>query len=63
MPIWLRKFTFKEIKKFYELKNNVESGDNVEKSIAAMKSVGAVSKNPPIGKIEVPTYVTKASKK
>jgi hypothetical protein len=63
MPIWLRKFTFNEIKKFYELKNNVENGDNVQKSISAMKSVGAVANNKPIGKVEVPTYVTKASKK
>jgi len=63
MPIWLRKYTFNEIKSFYEKKNNAENNDNVEKSIAAMKSAGATAGNHPSSKIQVPSYVTKASKK
>jgi len=63
MPIWLRRYTFNELKKFYEEKNNAQNGDVVKKSIDAMKAVGAVAKNKPIEKVQVPSYVTKASKK
>jgi hypothetical protein len=54
MPIWLRNFTYNKIRQFYE---DTSSKDNVEKSIATMKSAGADKK------INVPSYVTKASKK
>ena len=54
MPIWLRNFTFNRIKQFYEDNN---STNTVEQSISAMKSVGADKKQ------NIPTYVTKASKK
>ena len=54
MPIWLRNFTFNKIKQFYE---DTSNNDTVEKSIAAMKAAGADKK------LNVPSYVTKASKK
>ncbi len=59
MPIWLRKFTYNKILEHYDKTNNKKQNDVVEQSINAMKSAGAVAKN----KINVPTYVTKASKK
>ena len=55
MPIWLRNFTFRKIKQFYE--DTSTNNDTVEKSIAAMKAAGADQK------VNVPSYVTKASKK
>jgi hypothetical protein len=55
MPIWLRNFTFKRIKEFYEETNS--NTNTVEQSIAAMKSAGTDKK------VNVPSYVTKASKK
>jgi hypothetical protein len=59
MPIWLRKFTYNKILEHYDKKTSQKQNDAVEQSINAMKSAGAVSKN----KVNVPTYVTKASKK
>lgn len=59
MPVWLRQFTYKKILEHYEKKNNASQTNTVEESIKAMKSAGAV--NPP--KVNVPSYVTKASKK
>jgi hypothetical protein len=55
MPIWLRNFTFKKIKEFYD--ETGSNNDTVEKSIAAMKAAGADKKLNP------PSYVTKALKK
>jgi hypothetical protein len=55
MPIWLRNFVFNKIKEFYN--ETSSNNDTVEKSIAAMKAAGADKK------INVPSYVTKASKK
>ncbi len=57
MPIWLRNFTFNKIKEFHENKNS--QNNTVQESIKNMRSVGAVNNK----KIQVPTYVTKASKK
>jgi len=63
MPIWLRRFTYKQIQDYFIKINNQGNEDNVQKSINAMKSVGATKDKSPIGKIAPPTYVTKASKK
>jgi hypothetical protein len=62
MPIWLRKFTFNELRTFYD-KENKANEDTVTASKNAMKSVGAVNKTKtPIAKQNIPSYVTKASK-
>jgi hypothetical protein len=57
MPLWLRRFTYHKIHEHYEKKN--EKTDNVDQSIKNMKAAGSVANN----KVQVPTYVTKASKK
>jgi len=57
MPLWLRRFTYNKIHEHYEKKN--EKTDNVDQSIKNMKAAGSVASN----KVQVPTYVTKASKK
>jgi hypothetical protein len=57
MPIWLRNFTYNKIKEFHEKKNTPK--DTVQESIKNMKSAGATAST----KVQVPTYVTKASKK
>lgn len=54
MPIWLRNFTFNKLKEHYRPK---ETDDVVEQSKQAMKSAQAAPK------VNVPTYVTKASRK
>jgi hypothetical protein len=59
MPIWLRKYTFNKILDFHKQKNNSQQNDVVEQSIKNMKSAGSVNNK----KIQVPDYVTKASKK
>lgn len=59
MPIWLRKFTYNKIYEHYETKNGQKQKDTVEESIKNMKAAGAVNNT----KIQVPTYITKASKK
>ena len=59
MPIWLRKFTYNKIYEYYTNKDSKKQGDVVNESIKAMKSANSVSKN----QVQVPTYVTKASKK
>ena len=59
MPVWLRKYTFNKIRDYYEKKNNINQESTVEQSIKNMKAAGAVNNT----KIQVPTYVTKASKK
>jgi hypothetical protein len=57
MPIWLRTLTYRKISDFYSSKNKPK--ETVEESIEAMKSVGAT----PNSKVNIPSYVTKASKK
>jgi hypothetical protein len=57
MPIWLRTLTYKKISDYYDSKNKPK--DTVKESIQAMKSVGATTSS----KVNVPSYVTKASKK
>ena len=57
MPLWLRKFTYNKIYEYHQSKNSQQ--DTVEQSIKTLKSAGAT--NSP--KINVPSYVTKASKK
>ena len=56
MPIWLRKFTFNKLQEHYQPKDNE---DIVQKSKQAMKSAQADGVIP---KVNVPTYVTKASR-
>jgi len=57
MPLWLRRFTYNKLREFYEKKN--EQPDTVSESIKNMKSAGAVNNT----KVQIPSYVTKASKK
>ena len=56
MPIWLRKFTFSKLKEYHQPKEN----DVVAQSQQAMKAAQADNTTP---KINVPSYVTKASRK
>ena len=67
MPVWLRKFTFSQLKQHYEKQNGRDDQEtNFQKSIAAMKQakidniIPSQTKNPPK---KQPTYTTKASKK
>lgn len=56
MPIWLRRYTFSEIKKYYEDKHQAEEeAINKAKGVEKAKPI-----NPPKVK---PTYTTKASPK
>jgi len=56
MPIWLRRYTFKEIQKYYE--------DRKEAEEEAINKVKGVEKAKPTGPPKVsPTYTTKASTK
>jgi len=57
MPIWLRNFTFNKLKEHY---NPKDQDDVVSKSKSAMRTAQSDGIVP---KINVPTYVTKASKK
>jgi hypothetical protein len=59
MPIWLRKFTFRKLKKFYDKKNAATQEENIKKSISSMKQAQADNLVPK----KQPTYTTKASKK
>jgi len=43
MPIWLRKFTYSSIDKFYKEQNDEQSKNTVEDSIANMKAAGSVA--------------------
>lgn len=56
MPIWLRNFTFNKLKEHYQPSDN---NDVVEQSKQAMRTAQTDVATP---KIQVPTYVTKASK-
>jgi len=57
MPIWLRNFTFNQINDSYVEKNK---NKNAEQSWVQGDAKNEAAKNK---KIQVPTYVTKASKK
>ncbi len=56
MPIWLRNFTFKKLRDWYDKSNKSKNEDSWVQGNAKE----AASENK---KIHVPTYVTKASKK
>jgi hypothetical protein len=56
MPLWLRKYTFQIIKEWYDSNKPDENDASWVSSVAKEEA----SKNK---KINVPTYVTKASKK
>lgn len=56
MPIWLRKYTFKEIQTFYEQKKEAEE--------EAVNKAKGVEKAKPVGPPKIkPAYTTKASTK
>jgi hypothetical protein len=55
MPIWLRVYTFKKLKDWYNTSNNNNDDSWTQGSV---KEEAAKNKT-----IQVPTYVTKASKK
>lgn len=56
MPIWLREYTFHKLKDFYNQENQNKNSDSwVQGSVKE-----EASKNK---QIQVPTYITKASKK
>jgi hypothetical protein len=57
MPLWLRRFTYNKLTEFYDKKN--APPDTVEQSIKTLKAAGATNST----KVNVPSYVTKASKK
>ena len=56
MPIWLRKYTFDKLKEWY----NQDNKNPNESSWTSGAAKEEASKNK---QIQVPTYVTKASKK
>jgi hypothetical protein len=58
MPIWLRNFTYSKLKEHYQPKDNDD--DVVEKSKQAMRTAQTDGTVP---KVQVPTYVTTATKK
>lgn len=58
MPIWLRRFTFQKIKKFYEDENEA-----VEKQNKQMENKSKSSSKPLTPNVSQPTYSTRAPKK
>jgi hypothetical protein len=58
MPIWLRKFTFKKLKEWYDQSSN--KNQNNENTWVQGSIKEEASKNK---KITPPSYITKASKK
>jgi hypothetical protein len=58
MPLVLRNFTWNSLRKWYEEENRSSVDDNMAESIKNIKSAGDPSK-----KVQVPSYVTKVSKK
>ena len=56
MPIWLRIYTFNKLKDYYQQSNKNSNEDSWTKGSVKEEA----SKNK---KVQVPTYVTKASKK
>jgi len=57
MPIWLRNYTFKKIKDWYDSANSKDTNSDSWVN-GQTKEIAAQNK-----KIQVPTYVTKAAKK
>jgi hypothetical protein len=57
MPIWLRKFTFNKIKEWYDSEKSTDNENSWVNNNEAKKAASG-NKN-----INVPTYVTKASRK
>ena len=58
MPLAIRNFTWNSLRKWYEEESKSSVDDNMAASIKNIKSAG----NQP-QKVQVPNYVTKASKK
>jgi hypothetical protein len=58
MPLALRTFTYNKLKKWYDEESKSSTDDNMAESIKNIKSAG----NQP-QKVQVPSYVTKVSKK
>ncbi len=58
MPLALRNFTWNSLRKWYEEESKSSVDDNMAASIKNIKSAG----NQP-QKVQVPSYVTKVSKK
>jgi hypothetical protein len=58
MPLALRNFTWNSLRKWYEEENKSSTDDNMATSIKNIKSAGTQAP-----KVQVPSYVTKASKK
>lgn len=58
MPLALRNFTWNNLRKWYEEESKSSVDDNMAESIKNIKSAG----NQP-QKVQVPSYVTKVSKK
>jgi hypothetical protein len=56
MPIWLRNYTFHKLKDWYHQKNKNPNEDSWTKG--SVKEEASKNKQ-----VQVPTYVTKASKK
>ena len=56
MPIWLRNYTFNKLKEYYNQLNKNPNEDSWTQGVVKEEA----SKNK---KVQVPTYVTKASKK
>lgn len=56
MPIWLRNYTFNKLKEYYHQSTNTKNEDSWTQGSVKEEA----SKNK---KVQVPTYVTKASKK
>jgi len=59
MPIWLRKFTFKKLKQFY---NEQEQSNRAANSNIDLSNPDK-SKLPPKRTVSPPSYITKASRK
>jgi hypothetical protein len=58
MPIWLRNFTFKKLKEWYDQSSNKNQNNENTWVQGSIKEEALKNKQ-----IKVPTYVTKASKK
>jgi hypothetical protein len=58
MPIWLRRFTFHKMKKFYEDENEA-----IEKQNKQLENKTNQSSKPLTPNVSKPTYSTKAPKK
>jgi hypothetical protein len=56
MPIWLRNYTFNKLKEYYHQSTNTKNEDSWTQG--SVKEEASKNKQ-----VQVPTYVTKASKK